>query len=148
MKLKNVSFSTIQYNTHRMCFSFLNSKRKAGRKMRLIKRIIKKTFSLAQRIVFSEKRFLYKANKRMFMRKMMDPSFDWRKYSNEYNPYYLKWGYKFPMYEFEYYAKNTGVKSDLYLPIRFYQRYIFLILITIHGIGDTRIRICLLVFWI
>lgn len=69
--------------------------------------------------------FLYKANRNLFFSKMMDPSFNWKQYAHEYNPYYLKWGFKFPMYEFEYYAQNTGVKSDFYLPIRLYQKYIF-----------------------
>ena len=69
--------------------------------------------------------FLYRENKKRFIEKMMDPSFNWKPYAKTYNPYYLKWGYKFPMYEFEYYALNTGVKSDLYLPIRLYQSFIF-----------------------
>jgi hypothetical protein len=85
-------------------------------------RIIK---SLGKCIIPVEKWYLYRENDKRFFKKMMDPSFNWKQYAHEYNPYYLKWGFKFPMYEFEYYAQNTGVKSDLYLPIRFYQRYIF-----------------------
>lgn len=87
-----------------------------------IKRILPVLFDLLFPI---EKRWLYRENKKQFIKKMMDPSFDWKKYAHKYNPYFLKWGYKFPMYEFEYYAQNTGVKSDLYLPIRLYQKYIF-----------------------
>ena len=91
----------------------------------MIKSIISKFIALISKCEPIEKRWLYRENKRRFINKMMDPSFEWKKYAHTYNPYYLKWGYKFPMYEFEYYAQNTGVKSDLYLPIRFYQRYIF-----------------------
>ena len=69
--------------------------------------------------------YLYRENKIQFKKKIMDPVFDWKKYRRQYNPYYLKYGFKFPMYECEYYAANTGVKSDLYLPIRLYQSYIF-----------------------
>lgn len=91
----------------------------------MVKRIISKFIALIGKCEPIEKRWLYRENKRRFINKMMDPSFDWKKYAHTYNPYYMKWGYKFPMYEFEYYAQNTGVKSNLYLPIRFYQRYIF-----------------------
>lgn len=77
-------------------------------------------------LLWTSKRFyLYRENRIQFIKRMMDPSFDWKKYRSQYNPYYLKYGFKFPMYECEYYAANTGVKSDLYLPIRLYQRYIF-----------------------
>lgn len=72
-----------------------------------------------------QRNFLYKANEKQFIKKMMDSSFDWKKYRRQYNPYYLQFGFKFPMYECEYYAANTGVRSDLYLPIRLYGQYIF-----------------------
>lgn len=62
-------------------------------------------------------------NKKYFLSKYMGKTFDWEKYRKN-NPYYLKYGFKFPMYEFEYYAANSGVKSDLYLPDKFFKLYI------------------------
>lgn len=87
-----------------------------------VKKILLVLFDL---IIPIEKRWLYRENKKLFFKKMMDPAFNWKKYSHIYNPYYLKWGFKFPMYEFEYYAQNSGVESDLYLPIQLYRKYIF-----------------------
>lgn len=68
--------------------------------------------------------FLYADNRRRFHEKMMDPAFPYKKYKG-INPYFAKWGFKFPIYECEYYAQQNGVKSDLYLPIAFYNKYIF-----------------------
>lgn len=67
---------------------------------------------------------LYAANAKRFKEKIMDPKFSFKDYKGV-NPYFAKWGYKFPMYECEYYAQQTGVKSDLYLPISLYTQLIF-----------------------
>lgn len=92
--------------------------------------------------------YLYLPNEISFIKKYLDPTFNWKKYifyrvnrknflkkhmgptfvgseCFRYNPYYLKYGFKFPMYEFEFYAANSGVKSDLYLPTQFFGRYIY-----------------------
>lgn len=68
--------------------------------------------------------FLYRNSNRRFIKNMMDPAFDIKKIKG-FNPYFLKWGYKFPLYESVYYSQQTGVESDLYLPIGLYNDYIF-----------------------
>ena len=91
-----------------------------------MKNILRRVKSLLKFFLYRyQKYYLYRENKYQFLKKIMDPSFNWKKYRHKYNPYYLQYGFKFPMYEFEYYALCTGIKSDLYLPIRFYQQYVF-----------------------
>ncbi len=90
-----------------------------------IKDILKKFYSHLLLLISRKEEFLYRANKNTFISRMMDPSFNWKKYAHTYNPYYLQWGFKFPMYEFEYYAQNSGIKSNLYLPIELYRKYVF-----------------------
>lgn len=70
-----------------------------------------------------KKHLLFRINKKKFLEEILGRTFDYTKCS-KYNPYYLKYGFKFPMYEFEYYAINSGIKSDLYLPDEFFHRYI------------------------
>lgn len=71
---------------------------------------------------------LFLLNKKKFLQKYIGTAFDFFGGGGnymQYNPYYLKYGYKFPMYEFAYYAASSGVKSDLYLPCRFARLYIW-----------------------
>lgn len=71
-----------------------------------------------------EEILLYKESKRGFTKQIMDPKFNYKDIKG-YNPYFLKWGYKFPHYESVYFSQQTGVKSDLYLPVNLYNNYIF-----------------------
>lgn len=68
---------------------------------------------------------LYSDSLRLFRKKIMDPSFDWKKYAKDMNPYYAKYGFKFSTVESKYYKECTGVESDLYLPIAFYNKCLY-----------------------
>lgn len=70
-----------------------------------------------------KKYMLFRLNRKKYLKKYMEPSVDW-KGCFRYNPYYLRYGFKFPNYESEYYAANTGVRSDLYLPVQLFSLYI------------------------
>lgn len=74
--------------------------------------------------LLSPKKALYHISKDEFRSKLMDPSFDWRKYDKELNPYFLKWGFRFSRMESEYFSQCTGVRSDLYIPIGLFNHYI------------------------
>ena len=71
-----------------------------------------------------KKWIFFRLNRKKILKKYLGPTFNWSECCR-YNPYYLKYGFKFPMYEFEYYAANSGVKSDLYFPEEFMVRYIY-----------------------
>lgn len=91
----------------------------------MIKKIFRKiSWSVFRKSYPVKEFYLYRDNRKNFFKKVMDPSFPWKNYKGS-NPYFKKWGFDFPMYETEYYCQNTGVRSDLYLPISFYKRYVF-----------------------
>lgn len=59
-----------------------------------------------------------------FVDHIMDPEFEKSKYDKQINPYYAKFGFKFPMTESEYYKRLSGVESDVYLPQTLFWHYL------------------------
>lgn len=74
--------------------------------------------------LFFPKQALYHISKQEFKSKLMDPTFPWKKYDKEINPYFKKWGFKFSSLESEYYRQCTGVESDLYIPLGLFNHMI------------------------
>lgn len=61
----------------------------------------------------------------MFRNGIMDPHFPWKQYEGRLNPYYLKYGFRISTLESEYYSRCSGVKSDLYMPLSLYYRFLY-----------------------
>lgn len=59
-----------------------------------------------------------------FFEHIMDPSWNYKPYRHKYNPYFLKYGFKYSIMESEYYKQMTGVESDLYIPQTFFFYYL------------------------
>jgi hypothetical protein len=59
-----------------------------------------------------------------FFEHIMDPSWNYKPYRHKYNPYFLKYGFKYSIMEGEYYKQMTGVESDLYIPQTFFFYYL------------------------
>lgn len=60
-----------------------------------------------------------------FFEHIMDPSWNYKPYRHKYNPYFLKYGFKYSIMEGEYYKQLTGVESDLYIPQTFFFYYLW-----------------------
>lgn len=60
-----------------------------------------------------------------FFEHIMDPSWNYKPYRHKYNPYFLKYGFKYSTMEGEYYKLMTGVESDLYIPQTFFFYYLW-----------------------
>lgn len=75
--------------------------------------------------ILGEKEYLYSHSLKNFKRRFMAPNFEWKKYKGKINPYFAKWGFKFPLIESAYYSQASGIKANHYLPFTLYSRYIF-----------------------
>lgn len=60
----------------------------------------------------------------VFFEHIMDPSWNYKPYKHKYNPYFLKYGFKYSIMEGEYYKQMTGIESDLYIPQTFFYYYL------------------------
>ena len=61
----------------------------------------------------------------VFFEHIMDPSWNYKPYRHKYNPYFLKYGFKYSIMECEFYKQLTGVESDLYIPQTFFYYYLW-----------------------
>lgn len=61
----------------------------------------------------------------VFFEHIMDPSWNYKPYRHKYNPYFLKYGFKYSIMEGEYYKQMTGIESDLYIPQTFFYYYLW-----------------------
>lgn len=61
----------------------------------------------------------------VFFEHTMDPSWNYKPYRHKYNPYFLKYGFKYSIMEGEYYKQMTGIESDLYIPQTFFYYYLW-----------------------
>lgn len=93
--------------------------------MKEFKKKIAKNWTLFKIAIFGEKEYLYNHSLYNFKRRFMDPTFEWKKYKGLINPYFAKWGFKFPLVESAYYSKVSGIDAYHYLPFTLYSRYIF-----------------------
>lgn len=93
--------------------------------MRNILRTLSSYWSKLKVFFLGEKEYLYSSSLHHFMKRFMDPDFDWKKYKDKFNPYFLQWGFKFPLVEAAYYSQASGIEADYYLPFTLYSRYIF-----------------------
>ena len=59
-----------------------------------------------------------------FISHVMAPEFDIKRYKGAINPYFAKWGFKFPLFETKYYEKMTGVEADHYIPFTLLSHYL------------------------
>lgn len=88
-----------------------------------MKQKITKLFRFILFLFLPKKAFCIESEKE-FRKKLMDPSFDWKKYSKQENSYFSKWGLHFSNLESAYCSLCTGVKSELYVPVYFFNRVI------------------------
>lgn len=93
--------------------------------MKSFKIKLAKKWSLLKIAFLGEKEYLYNHSLYHFKKRFMDPNFEWKKYKGQINPYFAKWGFKFPLVESTYYSKASGIEAYHYLPFTLYSRYIF-----------------------
>lgn len=82
-------------------------------------------WNLYVRMLPKEEEIIFSDSLQAFKKKIMDPKFDSSSCERNINPFFAKYGFKFSMLESEYYSICTGVKSDMYLPIMLYNKYIY-----------------------
>lgn len=91
----------------------------------MIKSLSKLFNRIARLFLFLEAKTLLNHGKdHMFFKHIMDPSWNYRPYKHKYNPYFLKYGFKYSIMEGEYYKQMTGIESDLYIPQTFFFYYL------------------------
>ena len=92
----------------------------------MIKLFLSKLFNrIARFFLFLQAKFLLNHGKdRKFFDHIMDPSWNYKLYRHKYNPYFLKYGFKYSIMEGKYYKQMTGVESDLYIPQTFFFYYL------------------------
>ena len=93
--------------------------------MKYLKAKLAKNWTLLKIAIVGEEEYLYNHSLKHFLKRFMDPNFDWKKYKGEINPFFAKWGFKFPLVESAYYSEASGIKAYHYLPFTLYSRYIF-----------------------
>lgn len=62
-------------------------------------------------LLLQAKTFLNHGKDHMFFEHIMDPSWDYKPYRHKYNPYFLRYGFKYSIMEGEYYKQMTGGKA-------------------------------------
>ena len=89
-------------------------------------KILSKLFSLTAKcfLFLQAKVLLHHGKDYKFFEHIMDPSWNYKPYRHKYNPYFLKYGFKYSIMEGEYYKQMTGVESDLYIPQTFFFYYL------------------------
>ena len=55
----------------------------------------------------------------------MDPKFPWKKYVNQINPYFKKWGFEVSQLDAEYYSQLSGIRADHYVTRSMAFHYIY-----------------------
>lgn len=90
-----------------------------------IKTKLAKNWTMLKIALSGEKEYLYHHSLKNFKKRFMDPNFDYKRYEGQINPYFAKWGFKFPLVEAAYYSKASGIEAYHYLPFSLYSRYIF-----------------------
>lgn len=93
--------------------------------MKDLKKKVAKKWTLFKIAMVGEKEYLFNHSLYNFKKRFMDPTFEWKKYKSLTNPYFAKWGFKFPLVESAYYSKASGIEAYHYLPFTLYSRYIF-----------------------
>ena len=84
----------------------------------------KKIFAIFKRLA-NPTRVYNEHGLKYFLSKKMDKSFPYKKYLKEENPFFAKWGFHYSQVEGAYFAKCTGIQSDLYLTHSLWNRYIY-----------------------
>lgn len=88
------------------------------------KKLLHYLFAFYKKLQLNRNEFIFADSMRRFKSKFMDPKFESAKYEKEINPYFEKYGFRISRLEAEYFGRCSGVKSDLYIPVGMWSRFI------------------------